>query len=259
MKGRLLKPVLNNYDARTKLAITASLSTIAVFIQNVYVLCFILFLSVIFSVLFFGSPLKTFKSTRKLLYIFLAIVILQSIFNRSGQELFAIKGFTVITSGGIIKGAEFMLRMSIIIFTATIVASSNYREIVQGLVQLKIPYEIAFMVSVAIRFLPLLRSEFLDVLTAIQLRGLDIKRIPVKKRLKVYSYILMPVVAGAVNKAHNLSIAMETRAFRIYPQRTSYLILKLGKKDYIFMIFILLFTIAVFISYYVFNFPGRVL
>jgi len=253
-----LKPVLSNFDVRTKLAITASLSTIAVFIQNTYVLCFILFISILLSVLFCGNLIKTLKATKRLWYIFFAIVLLQSFFNHSGRELLGIKEFSVITTGGLLKGVEFILRMSIIIFTAAIVASSNYREVVQGLVQLRIPYELAFMVSVAIRFLPLLKEEFTDVLTAIQLRGVDLKRIPLKKRLKVYSYILMPVIAGAVNKAHKLSIAMETRAFRAYPSRTSYLVLKLAVKDYIFMAFVFLFTISVFISYYVFNFPGGI-
>jgi energy-coupling factor transport system permease protein len=199
------------------------------------------------------------RTTRRLWYIFIAIVILQSIFNRSGSPLFAIGEFIILTDIGLIKGAEFLLRISVILFSATIVASSDYREVVQGLVQLKIPYEIAFMVSVGIRFLPLLRSEFLDVMTAIQLRGIDMKRIPFKKRLKVYSYIFTPIMTGAIYKARNLSTAMETRAFRAYPERTSYLILKLATKDYIVMTTTLICTAAVFILYYIFGFPGRIL
>ena len=146
----------------------------------------------------------------------------------------------------------------IIIFSATIVISSSYREIVQGLVQLKIPYEIAFMVSVGIRFLPMLRNEFKDVMTAIQLRGVDFKKIPIKKRVRVYSYVFTPVVAGAIKKAQKLSIAMETRAFRAFPNRTSYLVLKMTARDHIVIVFSFLFTAAVFISYYAFDFPGRI-
>jgi energy-coupling factor transport system permease protein len=115
------------------------------------------------------------------------------------------------------------------------------------------------MVSVGIRFLPMLRNEFRDVITAIQLRGVELKRIPLKKRIRVYSYIFTPIVAGAINKARKLSIAMETRAFRAYPDRTSYLILKLIARDYIVIIVSFLFTVGVFISYYVFDFPGRII
>ena len=254
-----MKQVSVDLDVRTKLAIVACLSTTAVIIQHVYVLGFLLVTSVVLSALFYGDLLKTLKSTRRLWYVFFAIVILQSIFNRSGEVLLGIGDFTILTTGGIIRGTEFLLRISIIVFSATIVASSNYREVVQGLVQLRIPYEIAFMVSVAIRFLPLLKNELTDILTAIQLRGVELKKVPFKKRMKVYSYIFTPVIAGAVNKARKLSIAMETRAFRAFPGRTSYLVLELAMKDYIVMAASFLLTVAVFVSYYVFNFPGRIL
>jgi energy-coupling factor transport system permease protein len=42
----------------------------------------------------------------------------------------------------------------------------------------RIPYEIAFMVSVAIRFLPLLTDEIKNVVTAVQLRGIELDKIP---------------------------------------------------------------------------------
>ena len=254
-----MKTVLYNFDVRTKLAIVACLSTTAVFIQHAYVLGFLLVISIVLSALFYGDLLKTLKTTRRLWYVFIAIVVLQSIFNRSGEELLSIGSLTILTTGGVLKGLEFILRISIIVFSATIVASSNYREVVQGLVQLKIPYEIAFMVSVGIRFLPLLKNEFTDVLTAIQLRGIELKKVPFKKRMKVYSYIFTPVIAGAVNKARKLSIAMETRAFRAYPERTSYLMLHMVLKDYMVIVVSFLLTVAIFISYYVFNFPGRIL
>lgn len=252
-------PVLKNYDPRAKLAIVASLSSIAVIIQNTYVLLFILIISIILSVLFFGSLAGTLKRTKNLWYLFLIIVLLQSIFTRAGATLLSIGGLTVLTSGGILKGVEFILRLSIIIFSATIVASSGSREIIQGFIQLKIPYEVAFMISVGIRFLPLLKNEFIEILTAIQLRGVDIKKIPFKKKIKVYSYIFMPMVTGAIKKAQQLSIAMETRAFRAYPSRTSYFQLILKIKDRLVIIMALFFMIAVFIIYYVFNFPGRIL
>ncbi len=254
-----MKPVLSDFDVRTKLAIVACLSTTAVIIQHVYVLGFLFVISVVLSALFYGDLLRTLRSTRRLWYVFFAIVILQSIFNRSGEVLLGTGDFIILTTGGVIKGIEFLLRISIIVFSATIVASSNYREVVQGLVQLRIPYEIAFMVSVGIRFLPLLKNEFADILTAIQLRGIELKKVPFKKRMRVYSYIFTPVIAGAVNKAQKLSIAMETRAFRAFPGRTSYLVLQLAIKDYVVIAVTFLSTVAVFISYYVFNFPGRIL
>jgi len=254
-----LNRFLAKTDVRTKLAVVICLSGIAVFIQHIYVLGAILIITILCAVLSGVSLLKSIRSTKRLWYLFFAIVVIQSMFLRRGEAILSVRNFTILTSGGILMGMEFLLRVSIVLFSATIIVTSNYREIIQGLIQLKIPYDIAFMVSVAIRFLPLLHDEIKDALTAIQLRGIEINKIPFKKRLRVYSYIFMPVLSGAIRKAQTLSMAMETRAFRAYPVRTSYLVLKFSAKDYIIIVLSFIFTAAVFVSYYVFNFPGRVL
>jgi len=246
-------------DVRTKLAIVLCLSSAGVFLQHVYILIALMVLTIILALAFKADLRKAMRSTKRLWYILIAIVILQSIFIRSDDAIFAIKGFEILTVTGLIKGAEFFLRVSIVIFSATIVATSNYRQIIQGLVQLKVPYDIAFMVSIAIRFLPLLKDEISQTLVAIQLRGLDLKKIKISQRLKVYYYIFTPVVAGVLKKAHELSMAMETRAYRAYQERTSYLILKIKAIDYLIIIAALLITTALFIMFYVFKFPGRLI
>jgi len=255
----LKKFIINKADVRAKLAVIVCLSTIGVFIQHVYVLSVILILSVVCALLFGVNLIRALKATKRLWYLFFVIVVLQSIFLHQGAVLLSIKSFAILTTGGIIKGMEFLLRVSIIVVSATIITTSSYREVVQGLVQLKIPYDIAFMISVAIRFLPLLRNEIRDTLTAIQLRGVELNKIPLKRRLKVYSYIFMPVLGGAIRKAQALSMAMETRAFRAYPSRTSYLVLKFSVKDYIIIALSFIFVAAVFITYYIFKFPGRIM
>ncbi|MDZ7837616.1 MAG: CbiQ family ECF transporter T component [Actinomycetota bacterium] len=257
--GRCMKPVLGSLDIRVKLIMVMCLSTTAVFIQNAYVLGFLVLVSVLLSRLVSNSVVRTLKATKKLWYILIAIVVVQSIFSSEGRIILAIGSFPVLTMGGLVKGLEFILRLSVIIISASIVASSNYRQVVQGLVQMRIPYEIAFMVSVGIRFLPMLRNEFQETMVAIQLRGLEIEKLPLVKRLKLYSYVFTPVVAGAIHKAQKLSIAMETRAFRAYDVRTSHIVLKLAPRDYIGIFISLLATVAIFVTYYVFRFPGRII
>jgi energy-coupling factor transport system permease protein len=117
--------------------------------------------------------------------------------------------------------------------SATILTTSNSREIVQGLVQWKCPYEIAFMVSIAIRFLPILKEEMLDVVIAIQLRGIELNKVKISKKVKIYKYILLPIVVNSILKAKELSSAMEMRAFRAYSTRTSYMVLKMSMTDYL--------------------------
>ncbi len=238
-------------DPRTKLVIVFSLSSLAVFVQEIKLLIMVLTVS-IGLVYLIGGNFYFLKKARKFIILFIGIAVLQSLFSPSGESLLCIGNFPLLTSGGLIKGVRVILRMMIIIISATIMTGSNPREIVQGLIQWRIPYELAFMVSLATRFLPLLAEEARDVYTAIQLRGIEPEKLPLKKRLKLYSYLLTPILSGVMVKATEISTSMETRAFRAFPERTSYLRLEFQLLDYIFMILSLFFLILVLSIYIVF-------
>ena len=237
-------------DPRTKLVMVLCLSSLAVFIRDIYVLVGVLLASFFVSVILKGNLFPAFKQIKRLLLLIVIVAVAQSLFVPAGRTIVALGAIPLLTTGGLIKGAEFILRMAVIVVSATIVATSSYREIVQGLVQWKIPYEIAFMVSVAIKFLPMLTEEIKDVMLAIQLRGVELEKIPFRKRLNVYSYILTPIVVGTVIKAEKLAAAMETRAFRAYPQRTSYMTLTMALADYMLIgVSVMVFISVVFVYY----------
>jgi energy-coupling factor transport system permease protein len=180
-----------------------------------------------------SSLISILARMRKLVGVMLAIAAVQSLFIRTGNPLINIWGITLLTDYGLIKSLEFFLRLGIIIVSAAIITTSTSREIIQGLVQWHCPYEIAFMVSIAIRFLPVFKEEMVDMVIAIQLRGIDFKKVKLNQKLKIYKYILVPIVINSVLKAKELSVAMEMRGFRAYPSRTSYRMLKMQVIDYI--------------------------
>lgn len=220
-------------DPRTKLIIVISISSLSVFIQDLKYLTLILAMAIFVSKILNSEVFMVFRKLRKILGVFIVMIIIQSLFIKGGNPIIALGRFTLLTDMGIFRALEFLLRISIILVSAAIIMTSTSREILQGLVEWKIPYEIAFMVSVAIRFLPLLREELEDTLIAIQLRGIDMDKLSMKKKIKIYSYIFTPVVAGAIVKSQRLSIAMECRGFRAFNNRTSYIKLKMNKRDYL--------------------------
>ncbi len=173
---------------------------------------------------------------KRFIKLLLGITILQSVFTFSGTPLIQIGGITLLTDYGILQGLEFVLRVSIILMLGCVLATSNQREVTQGLVQLKVPYEIAFMSTLGIRFLPIFSEEFVDSLNAILLRGIDIKHLKWKKKISLYTYIMTPVFVHSFFKAKDMAIAMELRGFRVYDKRTSYMTLHMNKVDYIVMI-----------------------
>ena len=220
-------------DPRTKLIIVLFFSTISLIYEEIWILVLIFVLSAIIALAMKSSLVAILVRLRKLLGVMAAIAIVQSLFTKTGSPIAKIGDITLLTDYGAAKALEFILRLGIIIVSAAIITTSSSREIVQGLVQWHCPYEIAFMTSVAIRFLPLFKEEMTDMVTAIQLRGIDLKRVKLKEKIKVYKYILFPIVINSILKAKELSSAMVVRGFRAYPKRTSYMVLKMNYIDYL--------------------------
>ena len=219
-------------DPRTKLVLVLVVSSLAVWSRDIRILSF-LFLVSLLACFWVGSDMGgLFKKLKRFLWIFVAMAIIQSIFISGGTPLLSVGRVVLVSDLGLLRGVQIVLRFLIIVSSALVMTSSHAREIIQGLVQWRIPYELAFMVSVAIRFLPLLQEEITDMLTAIQLRGVNLKQIPIPRRLKTYSYLLMPMIASVLMKSRDLSMAMEMRAFRAYPTRTSLRLLTFRNLDY---------------------------
>lgn len=236
-----------NLDPRTKLLMVLILSTFALIFSELRALSLVLLTS-IFIGFVIGSDFKSIVSRlKKLIYLILLIAIVQSLFTKTGKPIISIGRLTLITDYGIERSLEFILRIAIIVVSAGILTTSSSRDIVQGLIEMKIHYEIAFMVSIAIRFLPILKEEMMDSIIAIQLRGIDFKETKLRDKIKIYKYIFLPIVANSILKARELASAMEMRGFRAYSERSNFRILKMKKLDYIIVSLSLILSIFILI------------
>ena len=173
-------------------------------------------------------------------WLFLLLILIQSLTNSSGKVYIALSGYVLLSAGGLLAALATLLRIAVILAAAQLLTVKDYQEMVTGLVQMGVPYELAYMVLLAVRFIPVLIEEFRHSLEAIELRGVDLKAIPPGKKIKLYSYILMPTTAGALIRSQRVAIAMEARAFRAYPQRTWLEWPQLGVRDWLVIVFAVL-------------------
>lgn len=210
-----------NLDPRTKLVIIICISTLAL-IYNTPGCLLLLFAGMIMLLLIFQVRIiYIWGSLRKLLPLVLTLFLLQAVFLPGGKTLLSIGHIPLLTEKGLAAGASVVLRLGIICTIAVLLTSSvNSRDFVTGLVQWKVPYRIAFMVYVTMRFLPILRDDMSNMVTAVQLRGVDLKKVPWREKIGLYRCMFFPLVYGAILKAQQLSLSMEARCFRIYPRRT---------------------------------------
>ena len=223
-------------DPRTRIILVFLISSAAVVIKELIPLLFLLLLALILCRMFSASLSGSIRKLRKLLYFFIVLALIQSIFTPGGETMITAGGLRILTTEGLETGISIIIRMSAIILSALIIASAPAMDVVYGLIAMKLPYEIAFMVLLSIKFLPLFMEEFADSIIAVQLAGADLARIPLKQKLSLYSYVLTPSVIKALNRARFISLSMESRGFRIYPDRTSYCKLSMSKMDYVTII-----------------------
>ncbi len=215
MKGRPEFP-----DVRTLFTAVLIITSLAIAIND-YLWLLILLAITLASLLIAGIHLtRLLRRLRRYRWLFLLIALAQSISNGSGTVFLEFRGYVLLSSGGLLGALAALLRITVILAAVGLLSLKDYQQMVTGLAQMGVPYEFAFMVLLAVRFIPVLMEEFRNSLAAIELRGIELKAIPLGQRLKVYSYLLMPTTAGALIRSRRIAIAMEARAFRAYPRRT---------------------------------------
>jgi energy-coupling factor transport system permease protein len=212
---------LTRLDPRVKLLLLVGLSTASLVTSRTVALLALLLLALLILLAGGVKPLIVWIKVRGLISLVAMLFFLQCLFDRSGEALLVISGFTLIFASGFQTAALVSLRLLIVILSALTVSVGESRDYLLALTQCKVPYELAFMVLAALRFLPMLREEAIDVLNAAQMRGLKIKKAGLVKQAGAYISIVIPVVASAVRRAEQLSIAMEARGFRAFPHRTN--------------------------------------
>jgi energy-coupling factor transport system permease protein len=134
---------------------------------------------------------------------------------------------------GLLVGAAVLECLVILMLGGAMLAAYPGHALVQGMLQLRLPYQLAYMVSIGLRFVPQFSESFRDSLTAMQLRGVDLRRLKFRARLKIYTYLLMPTIAMGVSRARKLAMAMELRGFGAYEKRSSYAPLAMQTKDWL--------------------------
>ena len=230
-------------DPRVVFALSAYLSLSAVFALKLLLMGALLALAVLSAALMHVDPGRIFKKLKRLWQIVFIVALLQSVFTPSGEIWLEIGPVVLLTSGGAAMGFLVLGRLAILILGGSLFTAYSSRELLQGMIQLKLPYEIVYMISVGLRFVPLMGEELRDGLTALALRGVVIEELKLRQRLKVYTYLLLPTVAGSLHNARALAMSMEMRGFGAFPRRTSYFTLSLGRWDYILLAAVAILTL----------------
>lgn len=245
--------VIHRLDPRFKIVIT--LIFIIMLFTGKSMIC--LAIGVIYTltaVLLSKIKLKMFvKSIKPLMPFLLITALLNVLFVNDGTVYFHWK-FLKITSEGINVSVVMIIRIVMLIAgsslltytTSPITLTDAVERLLSPLKRLKFPvHELAMMMSIALRFIPMLIEETDRIISAQKARGAEIDTGSITDRAKNLVSILIPLFISAFHRADELATAMECRCYCGGEGRTRLKQLKSAPRDYIALSVTIIFWVCV--------------
>ncbi len=123
---------------------------------------------------------------------------------------------------GIHHGLIQSFRLMAMFFTGyAICFSTEPDRFMAGLLAMRVPFSLSFMVVTAIRFLPVVTNEFRTVRTAMRLKGYRAFHSSIFHTVKTEIAGLRPVLAGTIRRSKEVALSILTRGFDIDGKRTT--------------------------------------
>ena len=132
---------------------------------------------------------------------------------------------------GIVQSLRFNTTLVIGCF---IVWTTQPRDLLLALAQLRVPATLAFMVTTALHFIPVIANEAMTVFRSQRLRGFRYFRLNLFATCRGILNSFRPILAGNIRHATHLGESVESRGFspETVTQRTSLRTLKMGAWDF---------------------------
>ena len=144
---------------------------------------------------------------------------------------------------------------SIMTLTTTPNALTDGLEKSMGFLKvIKIPvHEISMMMSIALRFIPILIEETDKIMKAQMARGADFESGNIVQKAKAMVPLLVPLFISAMRRATDLAMAMEARCYHGGEGRTKLKPLKYKKIDIIAYLYYLIYLMICIALAFVFR------
>lgn len=249
------KSILHRLDPRVKLVSTL-LYLISLFlfrsisgylVATIFLVCMIRLSKV---------PLSYIVKGLKPIIMLLMITVLFNLFlTRDGDVLLHAWIFTV-TEGGLRTAVFMAVRLIYLIIGSSLMTftttpnelTDSLEDLLRPLNRVKVPvHEVAMMMSIALRFIPILLEETDKIMKAQIARGADLESGNMIQRARAMIPILVPLFVSAFRRANDLAMAMEARCYHGGEGRTKMKPLRYQTRDYLTYVIVVVYVAAVFL------------
>ena len=208
-------------------------------------------------------PFRFMTKGLKAIVVLLVITSLFNLIATPGNIVFWKWGTLQITDVGIINSVLMTIRLIYLILgTSLMTLTTTPNQLTDGLEtalkplnKINVPvHSIAMMMSIALRFIPILIEETDKIMKAQMARGADFEKGNLLQRAKNMVPLLVPLFVSAFRRAEDLAMAMEARCYNGGEGRTKMKPLKYQKADYIayavMVVFLaLVIVLAIFVPF----------
>ncbi|MCL2253783.1 MAG: energy-coupling factor transporter transmembrane protein EcfT [Lachnospiraceae bacterium] len=197
-------------------------------------------------------PFKFMIRGMKAIIFLLLFAVVFNLFLTPGTPAVA-WGKISITWEGIRLSATLAVRLVMLIMGSSIMTlTTTPNNLTDGLEKLmkplrifKVPvHEVAMMMSIALRFIPILLEETDKIMKAQIARGADFESGNLIKKAKSLVPLLVPLFISAFRRANDLAMAMEARCYRGGDNRTKMKPLVYKTHDRISYLFVIIYMVV---------------
>ena len=214
--------VIHKLDPRTKLVGTLTF-IISLFLFRSFAgyLAAALFLAVIIRIS--GVPFKFMVRGLKSIMILLSITMVFNLFLTPGTPVLVFWKLQI-TREGIAQAAFMAMRLVMLIIGSTVMTlTTTPNHLTDGmekglapLKKLRVPvHEVAMMMSIALRFIPILMEETDKIMKAQMARGADFESGGLVKKAKSLVPLLVPLFISAFRRANDLALSAMAERMRL--------------------------------------------
>ena len=246
---------IHRLDPRVKIVCTL-LFLVSLFIQNslpgyviatIYLGCVIRLSKV---------PLKYILKGLKPVVILLLFTVVMNLFLTDGGETLVQFGIFTITENGLRTSVFMAVRLMYLVAGSSIMTfttspnglTDGMEKLLHPLNRFNVPvHEVAMMMSIALRFIPILLEETDKIMKAQQARGADFESGNIIQRAKAMVPILVPLFVSAFRRANDLAMAMEARCYHGGEGRTKMKPLHYHGRDRVAYFVTLIYLIIMFV------------
>ena len=167
-------------------------------------------------------PFRFMVKGMKAILFLLIFTVIFNLFLTPGEALVSVWKLTI-TREGLVVAIKMAIRLSFLIIGSSVMTltttpnnlTDGMESLMRPLRRLHVPvHEIAMMMSIALRFIPILLEETDKIMKAQMARGADFDSGNLIQKAKSLVPLLVPLFISAFRRANDLAMAMEARCYR---------------------------------------------